>query len=94
MMDDKSNASGSIARVAEAARVTGLDIEIRRMGASTRTAAEAAEQCGCAVAQIVKSLIFQGERSGRLYLFMLSGEHQLDLAKAEALAAVRSPALP
>jgi prolyl-tRNA editing enzyme YbaK/EbsC (Cys-tRNA(Pro) deacylase) len=87
MMDDKSNASGSIARVAEAARVTGLDIEIRRMGASTRTAAEAAEQCGCAVAQIVKSLIFQGERSGRLYLFMLSGEHQLDLAKAEALAA-------
>jgi prolyl-tRNA editing enzyme YbaK/EbsC (Cys-tRNA(Pro) deacylase) len=86
MMDDKPNASGSIARVTAAARAAGLDIEIRRMGASTRTAAEAAEQCGCAVAQIVKSLIFQGESSGRLYLFMLSGEHQLDLAKAAALA--------
>ncbi|NGO53187.1 YbaK/EbsC family protein [Allomesorhizobium camelthorni] len=86
-MDDKPNASGSIARITEAARAAGLDIEIRRMGASTRTAAEAAEQCGCAVAQIVKSLIFQGERTGRLYLFMFSGEHQLDLAKAAALAA-------
>jgi|UPI00030F0CC5 prolyl-tRNA editing enzyme YbaK/EbsC (Cys-tRNA(Pro) deacylase) len=87
MMDDKPNASGSIARVTGAARAAGLDIEIRRMGASTRTAAEAAAQCGCAVAQIVKSLIFQGERTGRLFLFMLSGEHQLDLAKAATLAA-------
>ena len=86
MMDDKPNAGGSIARVTQAARAAGMDIEIRRMGASTRTAAEAAEQCGCAVAQIVKSLIFQGERAGGLYLFMLSGEHQLDLAKAAALA--------
>lgn len=85
-MDDKPNASGSIARVTEAARAAGIHIEIRRMGASTRTAAEAAGQCGCAVAQIVKSLIFQGERSGRLYLFMLSGEHLLDLVKAAALA--------
>ena len=33
------------------------------MGASTRTAEEAAVQCGCAVAQIVKSLVFEGERS-------------------------------
>lgn len=86
-MDDEPNASGSVARVTAAARAAGLNIEIRRMGASTRTAAEAAQQCGCAVAQIVKSLIFQGERTGRLYLFMLSGEHQLDLAKAAALAA-------
>ena len=43
------------------------------MGASTRTAEEAAAQCGCAVGQIVKSLVFQGERSGRLYLFLVSG---------------------
>jgi prolyl-tRNA editing enzyme YbaK/EbsC (Cys-tRNA(Pro) deacylase) len=86
MMDDKPNASGSIARVTAAAHAAGLDIEIRRTGASTRTAAEAAVQCGCSVAQIVKSLIFQGERTGGLHLFMLSGEHQLDLAKAAALA--------
>jgi prolyl-tRNA editing enzyme YbaK/EbsC (Cys-tRNA(Pro) deacylase) len=78
--------AGSIERVSEAAAAAGLKIEVRRMGASTRTAEEAAEQCGCSVAQIVKSLIFQGENSGRLYLFLLSGSSQLDLAKAATLA--------
>lgn len=76
--------AGSIDRVTKAAADSGLDIEIRRMGASTRTAEEAAAQCGCTVAQIVKSLIFQGEASGRLFLFLVSGVN-LDLAKAAAL---------
>ena len=78
--------AGSIERVTEAASQAGLDIEIRRMGASTRTAEEAAEQCGCAVDQIVKSLIFQGNASGDLYLFMLAGSSRLDLAKAASVA--------
>ncbi|WP_348627596.1 YbaK/EbsC family protein [Mesorhizobium sp. M6A.T.Ce.TU.002.03.1.1] len=69
--------AGSIDRVTKAAADSGLDIEIRRMGASTRTAEEAAAQCGCTVAQIVKSLIFQGEASGRLFLFLVSGVNQL-----------------
>lgn len=77
--------AGSIDRVTEAAAAAGLEIEIRRMGASTRTAEEAAEQCGCTAAQIVKSLIFQGEHSGKLYLFLVSGPNQLDLGKAGAL---------
>jgi len=77
--------AGSIERVTEAARLAGLDIEVRRMGASTRTSEEAAAQCGCGVAQIMKSLIFQGEASGRLYLFLLQGSSRLSLAKAEAL---------
>jgi prolyl-tRNA editing enzyme YbaK/EbsC (Cys-tRNA(Pro) deacylase) len=77
--------SSSIERVEQAARDAGLAIEVKRMGASTRTAEEAAEQCGCAVAQIVKSLVFQGEQSGRLYLFLVSGAHQLDPDKAAAL---------
>jgi prolyl-tRNA editing enzyme YbaK/EbsC (Cys-tRNA(Pro) deacylase) len=77
--------SSSIERVERAARDAGLDIEVKRMGASTRTAEEAAAQCGCAVAQIVKSLVFQGELSGRLYLFLVSGAHQLDPDKASAL---------
>ena len=77
--------AGSIERVTQAAADAGLDIEIKRMGASTRTAEEAAVQCGCTVAQIVKSLIFQGENSGTLFLFLVSGSNQLDLAKAAAL---------
>lgn len=78
--------AGSIDRVTRAAADAGLAIEIKRMGASTRTAEDAAEQCGCTVAQIVKSLIFQGESSGKLYLFLVSGVNQLDLAKAAVLA--------
>ena len=78
---------GSIERVEQAAASAGLAIEIRRMGASTRTAEEAAEQCGCIVGQIVKSLVFEGKDSGRLYLFLVSGSNQLDLDKAAALTA-------
>lgn len=78
--------AGSIERVTQAAADAGLAIEIRRMGASTRTAEEAAAQCGCTVAQIVKSLVFQGEASGKLFLFLVSGSNQLDLAKAAQLA--------
>ena len=78
--------AGSIDRVSAAAEAAGLEIEIRRMGESTRTAEDAAKQCGCAVGQIVKSLIFEGEESGRLFLFLVSGDRQLDLAKAAGLA--------
>jgi len=78
--------SKSIRRVEEAATASGLAIEVRRMGESTRTAEEAAQQCGCDVAQIVKSLIFQGKDSGRLVLFLVAGNNRLDTAKAAALA--------
>ena len=77
--------AGSIDRVTMAAKEAGLEIEVKRMGASTRTSEEAAAQCGCSVAQIMKSLIFQGETSDRLYLFLLQGSSRLDLGKAEAL---------
>ena len=77
--------SKSIRRVQAAAEAAGLEIEVKRMGESTRTAEEAAAQCGCSVAQIVKSLIFQGEESGKLYLFLVSGSRQLALDKASAL---------
>jgi prolyl-tRNA editing enzyme YbaK/EbsC (Cys-tRNA(Pro) deacylase) len=80
---------GSIERVEQAAVEAGLTIEVKRMGASTRTAEEAAQQCGCVVGQIVKSLVFEGEQSGRLYLFLVSGANQLDLDKAARLTAER-----
>ena len=78
--------SRSVDRVVAAAAAAGLDIEVRRMGASTRTAEEAAAQCGCGVAQIVKSLVFQGTAPRKLYLFLVSGDRRLDDAKAAALA--------
>jgi prolyl-tRNA editing enzyme YbaK/EbsC (Cys-tRNA(Pro) deacylase) len=78
--------SKSIRRVEQAAEAAGFAIEVRRMGESTRTAEEAAQQCGCAVAQIVKSLIFQGSETGRLVLFLVAGNNRLDLDKAAVLA--------
>ncbi|MBV9430879.1 MAG: YbaK/EbsC family protein [Hyphomicrobiales bacterium] len=74
----------SVAKVVDAARALGLSIAPRLMPASTRTAQEAAAACGCAVAQIVKSLVFTGARSGRSYLLLVSGANRVDL-KAAAL---------
>ncbi|GAB5468329.1 MAG: YbaK/EbsC family protein [Rhodospirillales bacterium] len=69
-------------RVLEAAARASLSISVMEMPASTRTAAEAAEACGCSVAEIVKSLVFCGAESGRLVLLLVSGAKQVDLAKA------------
>lgn len=77
--------SKSVNRVKAAAKAAGLETEIRRMPDSTRTAAEAAAACGCMVAQIVKSLIFKGGKSGDLKLLLVSGANEVDLDKAAAL---------
>lgn len=70
-------------RVAEAAAGLGLTIEVRVHAEPTRTAEDAATACGCAVGQIVKSLVFQGRDSGRPVLLLVSGANRVD----EALAA-------
>ncbi len=79
--------SPSLARVREDARRRGLEIEIRRMG-QARTAAEAALACGCAVSQIVKSVVFRVEGSDRHVLFLTAGDARVDPARAAALAGV------
>ena len=76
--------SKSVRRVERVAAELGLDIRVRRMGESTRTAEDAARACGCDVAQIVKSLIFKGGNSGDLILLLVSGANQADLELASA----------
>ena len=78
--------ASSIDRVRAAAASAGLDIDIRTMPDSTRTAEEAAAACGCAVAQIVKSLVFERESGAGLVLLLVPGHRQADLARASALA--------
>jgi prolyl-tRNA editing enzyme YbaK/EbsC (Cys-tRNA(Pro) deacylase) len=51
-------------RVQTAAVELGLNVEVRIMPDSTRTAADAAKAVGSKVGQIVKSLIFKGKLSG------------------------------
>jgi len=64
--------------------VLGDQFQVLEFGASTRTAADAAAAIGCEVAQIAKSLIFRGERSGRAVLIIASGVDRVDEKKAAA----------
>jgi prolyl-tRNA editing enzyme YbaK/EbsC (Cys-tRNA(Pro) deacylase) len=68
----------SVTKVVAAGKALGLSIAPRLMPSSTRTAQEAAAACGCAVAQIVKSLLFTGAASGRSYLLLVSGANRVD----------------
>ncbi len=81
--------SKSMMRVETAAKAKGLGIEVRRMPQSTRIAIDAAKACKCSVAQIVKSLIFEGEQSGTLLLLLVSGAHEVDLAIAAKIIGER-----
>jgi len=63
----------------ERARALGLDVEVRELSESTRTAQEAADAVGVEVGQIVKSLVFvDGE--GPL-LCLCAGDRRVDTAK-------------
>ena len=82
MGDDSTGAktdSASVERVRAAAAALGLDVEIRRMDASTRTAEDAAKACDCSVAQIIKSLVFENKADASLALLLVSGIHNVDL---------------
>lgn len=78
--------SKSLARVRAALQAAGVPAEPLEMTTETRTAAQAAEAAGCALDQIVKSILFRGDGSGRLYLFLTAGGNQVCADRAAALA--------
>lgn len=78
--------SKSLRRVKQAAEDAGLKITILEMAEGTRTAEDAARAAGCALDQIVKSVIFRGEEDGRVILFLTAGGNRVDAAKASAVA--------
>lgn len=76
--------SPSARRVQGALRTRGFGhLKVVELPASTRTAKEAAQAVGAEVGQIVKSLVFVGEKGA--YLFLVSGKNRLDLGKATRL---------
>lgn len=77
--------SKSVTRVARALEGAGLPNTISEPG-EARTAEMAAQSCGCALDQIVKSILFTGTASGALYLFLTAGGNRICAAKASALA--------
>jgi prolyl-tRNA editing enzyme YbaK/EbsC (Cys-tRNA(Pro) deacylase) len=68
----------SAAKVQDEARRLALDVSVREMPASTRTAEEAAAACGVTVGQIVKSLVFLGAQTGKPYLLLVSGTNRVN----------------
>jgi Uncharacterized conserved protein len=78
--------SKSLKRVQEALAEAGLAIHIFEMDGSTRTAQEAADQAGCHVDQIAKSIVFRGGESGVICLFITAGGDQVDIEKAAQVA--------
>lgn len=68
----------SAGKVQLMARRLALDVTVREMPASTRTAEEAATACGVTVGQIVKSLVFLGAQSGKPYLLLVSGANRVN----------------
>ena len=81
--------SKSLKRVRDALAAAGLEAELIEMAGSTRTAEEAAAQAGCALDQIVKSILFRGAESGRLRLFLTAGGNKVCPERAAALAGER-----
>lgn len=78
--------SKSLARVRAALQAAGLDSVPLEMPGETRTAEDAAAAAGCALEQIVKSVVFQGGTSGTLFLFLTAGGNKVDTHQAATLA--------
>ena len=55
-----------------------VDCKVMELPGTTRTAQEAADAIGCKVAQIAKSIIFQGKTSGKPVLVIASGVNRIN----------------
>jgi prolyl-tRNA editing enzyme YbaK/EbsC (Cys-tRNA(Pro) deacylase) len=83
-VDEVKELTGSAARVQNALQAAGLNVPIRLFPDGTRTAADAAAAVGCAVAQIVKSIIFRTTPSDRVVLVLTSGVNRVNPDKVAA----------
>ncbi len=73
--------SPSAQRVQDALVELGTQLTVRELPSSTRTATEAAHAVGCALGQIVKSLVFRGISSGQAVLVETSGANRVSEAR-------------
>ena len=70
--------SPSAQKVQDALKALGFDLTVIEHTESTRTAQEAAERVGVTLGQIVKSLIFKGNVSGKPILVLTSGANRVN----------------
>jgi prolyl-tRNA editing enzyme YbaK/EbsC (Cys-tRNA(Pro) deacylase) len=80
-------------RLAECARDLGLEVQVQRLEASTRTVKDAAAAVGCDESEIAKSIVFVAD--GDPVVCVASGRHRIDtdrVADALDVAEVRQAA--
>ena len=75
------NLAKSAEKVQEVLDSHGLDLEVRELDKSTRTAKDAASTLDCEVAQIAKSLIFKSADTEKPILVIASGINRVNEAK-------------
>jgi len=78
--------SKSAQRVQDALAALGLACRVIELTESTRSAGDAARVVGCDVGQIVKSLVFRGETTGKALFVLASGRNRVDEARLAELA--------
>ncbi|HUI90142.1 MAG TPA: YbaK/EbsC family protein [Anaerolineales bacterium] len=78
--------SPSAQKVQDILRSQGFDYSVIEHAESTRTAQEAADRAGCALGQIIKSLIFKGRASNKPILVLTSGANRVDEKRISAYA--------
>ncbi|MGH2677306.1 MAG: YbaK/EbsC family protein, partial [Actinomycetota bacterium] len=71
--------SSSVERFLREAEGLGLSLQVREFPEGTRTAEDAARAIGCAVGQIVKSLVFVAGTEP--FLALTSGPNRADVAR-------------
>jgi prolyl-tRNA editing enzyme YbaK/EbsC (Cys-tRNA(Pro) deacylase) len=72
-------------RIADLLAAEGMKDRVVEMPDSTRSAADAARACGCAVAQIAKSIVLRATRSDRPVVVVASGANRVDEARIAAV---------
>jgi prolyl-tRNA editing enzyme YbaK/EbsC (Cys-tRNA(Pro) deacylase) len=74
-----------VRRVREALEERSFEPGIVELGRTARSAAEAAGTLGVRVEQIVKSLVFRGQKTGRPVLVLAGGANRVDEARISNL---------
>lgn len=70
--------SSTSRRIQDLLTSLGFNCQVIELPDTTRTAVEAANSVGCRVAQITKSLVFKGKRTGEPILIIASGSNRVN----------------
>ena len=77
--------SSSAQKIQEHLDGLGYSCKVIEFQKTTRTSTDAADQVGCTIGQIIKSLVFRGHNSSKAVLILTSGANRVDVKKISNL---------